>query len=107
MGWFSPRASGDPRRLPAPSRTRDTIGRRRLDEREGFPDDLYQKMAKTGFFGVSIPKEDGGVGADTLAYALVMEEISRGYSALADELGNVELVVPAGKHGTPERRRVT
>jgi len=76
-----------------------------LDEREGFPDDLYKRMAKTGFFGVSLPKEDGGVGADTLAYALVMEEISRGYSALADELGNVELIGSLlVTHGTPEQK---
>src|SRR5438132_8465334 len=76
-----------------------------LDEREGFPDDLYERMAQTGFFGVSLPREDGGVGADTLAYALVMEEISRGYSALADELGNVELVGSLlATHGTPEQK---
>jgi len=37
-----------------------------------------------------------------------MEEISRGYSALADELGNVELVVPCWQNMEPRsRRRVT
>jgi alkylation response protein AidB-like acyl-CoA dehydrogenase len=63
-----------------------------LDEREEFPEGLYGKMAQMGFFGLSIPEEDGGIGADTLAYAVATEEISRGYACLADELGNVELV---------------
>ena len=34
-------------------------------------------MAKAGFFGVKIPRELGGQGADARAYVLVMEEIAR------------------------------
>lgn len=63
-----------------------------LDEEEAFPAELYSRMAQIGLFGISVPVEDGGVGADMLAFAIVMEEIARGYSALADELGNVEMV---------------
>ncbi|NWO20547.1 acyl-CoA dehydrogenase family protein [Oribacterium sp. oral taxon 102] len=42
-----------------------------------FPEEVLQKMAKAGFFGVKTPKEWGGQGADARAYVLVMEEISR------------------------------
>jgi alkylation response protein AidB-like acyl-CoA dehydrogenase len=63
-----------------------------LDEAEEFSSATYRKMAAAGFFGIAIPEADGGVGADTLAYAVVMEEISRGYASFADELGNVEMV---------------
>ena len=75
------------------------------DAEETFPLEIYHKAAKTGLFGVSIPEEEGGVGADVLAYAIVMEEISCGYAAVADELGNVEMVGSLlAKHGTAEQK---
>ena len=77
----------------------------KLDETEKFPTDLYKQMAGLGMFGISLPTEEGGVGADTLAFAIVMEEISRGYASLADELGNVEMVGNLlVKFGTPEQK---
>jgi len=42
-----------------------------------FPEEIYQKMAKAGFFGIKVPKELGGSGADHRAYVIVMEEIAR------------------------------
>ena len=38
---------------------------------------LLEKMQKYGFFGIPYSKEYGGVGADTLAYTLCMEEVSK------------------------------
>ena len=77
----------------------------KLDEEEVFPDALYRKMAEIGLFGVSVPEEDGGVGADMLAFAIVMEEVARGYSSLADELGNVEMVgTLLSRFGTPAQK---
>jgi alkylation response protein AidB-like acyl-CoA dehydrogenase len=62
-------------------------------------------MAELGLFGIGLPEADGGVGADTLAYAIVMEEVSRGYASLADELGNVEMVgTLLSRYGTPEQK---
>ena len=76
-----------------------------LDEAEVFPEKLYSRMAEIGLFGVSLPDSDGGVGADMLAYAIVMEEIGRGYASLADELGNVEMVgTLLSRYGTPEQK---
>lgn len=49
----------------------------KVEETGEFPEEILDKMAKAGFFGVKIPKELGGQGADARAYALVMEEISR------------------------------
>ncbi len=51
-----------------------------LDEVEDsgeFPESILDKMAKAGFFGIKVPKEYGGQGADARSYVLVMEEISR------------------------------
>ncbi len=48
-----------------------------VEESGVFPKEVLDKMAKAGFFGIKIPKELGGQGADARSYVLVMEEISR------------------------------
>ena len=48
-----------------------------MDESEVYSQELLQKMQKYGFFGIPYGKEYGGVGADTLAYTLCMEEVSK------------------------------
>lgn len=63
-----------------------------LDESESYPAALYGRLAEAGLFGISVPEELGGVGADVLSYALVMEELSRGYASVADQVGLVELL---------------
>ena len=73
-----------------------------LDEGETFPADLYAEMAALGLFGITIPETLGGAGADALAYAVVMEELARGYASVADQCGLVELVgTLLAEHGTP------
>lgn len=42
-----------------------------------FPEEVLSKMAQAGFFGIKVPKELGGSGADTVSYVIVMEEITR------------------------------
>lgn len=48
-----------------------------VEETGEFPEEILQKMADAGFFGVKIPKELGGSGADHRAYAIVVEEIAK------------------------------
>ena len=48
-----------------------------VDETEHFPRETVNKMAKTGFLGIPVPKEYGGQGCDTLAYAMCVEELSK------------------------------
>jgi alkylation response protein AidB-like acyl-CoA dehydrogenase len=48
-----------------------------MDEKEDFPEALRKRMGEAGFFGIKTPKEYGGAGGDTRAYAIVMEELSR------------------------------
>jgi hypothetical protein len=76
-----------------------------LDRDERFPAEIYQQMGQLGLFGITVPEQLGGAGLDVLAYAIVMEELSRGYASIADQCGLVEL---AGTlltvHGTPEQQ---
>ena len=48
-----------------------------LDEAGEFPYELQAKMADMGLFGLPIPEEYGGSGADIVTYAVAVEEISR------------------------------
>lgn len=47
------------------------------DRTREFPWDNIKKMAELGLMGVTVPEEYGGAGMDTLAYVLVIEEISK------------------------------
>ncbi|HKC44619.1 MAG TPA: acyl-CoA dehydrogenase family protein [Burkholderiales bacterium] len=72
-----------------------------LDETEAFPAEIYREMAGLGLFGVTVPEKLGGAGSDVRAYAVVMEELSRGYASVADQCGLVELVATLlAEHGT-------
>src|SRR3954469_20802874 len=48
-----------------------------LDRTKAFPYDIVRRLGELGFMGVPFPEEVGGAGADTLAYALVVEELTR------------------------------
>ena len=72
-----------------------------FDEAEAFPAEIYREMAALGLFGITVPEAMGGAGADALAYAVVMEELARGYASVADQCGLVELVgTLLAEHGT-------
>ncbi|MCA3506773.1 MAG: acyl-CoA dehydrogenase family protein [Rhodobacter sp.] len=76
-----------------------------LDRDEVFPLEIYDEMAKLGLFGIGVPESMGGPGFDTLTYAVVMEELSRGYSSVADQCGLVELISSLlVRHGTDTQR---
>ncbi len=47
------------------------------DETEVFPRQNVEKMAKAGFFGITVPKEYGGQGCDPLTYVMAVEELSK------------------------------
>jgi alkylation response protein AidB-like acyl-CoA dehydrogenase len=77
-----------------------------LDRDENFPADIYRQMAELGLFGITTPADLGGAGMDVLSYAVVMEELSRGYASVADQCGLVELIATLlTQHGTPAQQR--
>ncbi len=77
-----------------------------LDQEERFPAEIYAQMAELGLFGIGVPEDMGGPGFDTLTYAIVMEELSRGYASIADQCGLVELITTLlVRHGTESQRK--
>jgi short-chain 2-methylacyl-CoA dehydrogenase len=54
-----------------------------LDKNKEFPYELVRKLGDLGFMGIPFPEEFGGAGADTLAYAIAVEELTRVDSSVA------------------------
>jgi alkylation response protein AidB-like acyl-CoA dehydrogenase len=78
-----------------------------LDREERFPAEIYDEMAKLGLFGIGVPEAMGGPGFDTLTYAVVMEELSRGYASVADQCGLLELISSLlVRHGSDVQRKM-
>ena len=53
------------------------------DHEDKFPDDLVEQMKELGLFGVTIPEEYGGMGLDLTTYAMIVEELSRGWISVS------------------------
>jgi short/branched chain acyl-CoA dehydrogenase len=54
-----------------------------LDRTKAFPYELVAKMGELGLMGIPFPEQYGGGGADTLTYALAVEELTRIDSSVA------------------------
>jgi short-chain 2-methylacyl-CoA dehydrogenase len=54
-----------------------------LDRESRFPYELVAEMAGLGLMGIPIPEEHGGAGADTVSYAIAVEELTRIDSSVA------------------------
>jgi short/branched chain acyl-CoA dehydrogenase len=54
-----------------------------LDREHRFPYELISELAGLGVMGMTVPEEYGGAGADTLSYALAIEELTRIDSSVA------------------------
>ena len=50
----------------------------RLDRNHEFPKEQIKKMGHLGLMAITVPEDYGGTGLDYLAYAIALEEISRG-----------------------------
>ncbi|MBF0526771.1 MAG: acyl-CoA dehydrogenase family protein [Deltaproteobacteria bacterium] len=54
-----------------------------VDEAARFPEDLFQKVARTGAFGIRYPQEAGGAGGNTTLFCIMCEELAKGMMGLA------------------------
>jgi alkylation response protein AidB-like acyl-CoA dehydrogenase len=53
------------------------------DHEDEFPDPIVEQMKELGLFGVTIPEEYGGMGLDLTTYAMIVEELSRGWISIS------------------------
>ncbi|WP_026401996.1 acyl-CoA dehydrogenase family protein [Actinomadura rifamycini] len=75
-------------------------------ERTGrYPTEIVEGLRDLGLFGLNVPEEYGGLGADRVSYALAFEEIARAWLGAAGLFGphSVACVLIA-RHGTAEQK---
>ena len=97
------------RELAAAVRTwADDLGYRvEHGEREGtLPLEVVRELGDLGVLGMTVPERDGGLGASTVAFVLVLEELAAAWPSLAVGV-SVNSGIVAGsivRYGTAEQR---
>src|ERR1700712_5249966 len=77
-----------------------------LEHADEYPEQIVAGMAEMGLFGLTIPEEFGGLGASLLTYALVVEQIARGWMSISGVI-NTHFIVAylIMQHGSEEQKQ--
>jgi alkylation response protein AidB-like acyl-CoA dehydrogenase len=77
-----------------------------LEHADEFPDAIVEGMKEMGLFGLTISEQYGGLGESLLTYALVVEQIARGWMSVSGII-NTHFIVAymIAQHGTDEQKR--
>ncbi len=77
-----------------------------LEHADEYPTDIVEGLKELGVFGLMIPEEYGGLGESLLTYALVVEEIARGWMSVSGVI-NTHFIVAymVMQHGTEEQKQ--
>ena len=77
-----------------------------LEHEDEYPTEIVEGMKELGLFGLTIPEEYGGLGESLLTYALVVEEIARGWMSVSG-IVNTHFIVAymLMQHGTEEQKQ--
>jgi alkylation response protein AidB-like acyl-CoA dehydrogenase len=77
-----------------------------LEHKDEFPHEIVEQMKAMGLFGIMIPEEYGGLGESLLTYALVVEEIARGWMSVSGVI-NTHFIVAylLLQHGSDEQKQ--
>ena len=77
-----------------------------LEHRDEYPTQIVEGLKNLGTFGLMIPEEYGGLGESLLTYALVVEEIARGWMSVSGVI-NTHFIVAwmLMQHGTDEQKQ--
>src|SRR4051812_40925682 len=76
-----------------------------LEHSDTYPTEIVEGLKEMGIFGLMIGEEFGGLGESLLTYALVVEEIARGWMSVSGVI-NTHFIVAymVMQHGTPEQK---
>ena len=77
-----------------------------LEHKDEYPTDIVEGLKELGIFGIMIPEEYGGLGESLLTYALVVEEIARGWMSVSGVINtHFILAYLIRQHGTEEQKQ--
>jgi alkylation response protein AidB-like acyl-CoA dehydrogenase len=77
-----------------------------LEHKDEYPTEIVEGLKELGIFGLMIPEEYDGLGESLLTYALVVEEIARGWMSVSGVI-NTHFIVAwiLMQHGTEEQKK--
>lgn len=77
-----------------------------LEHRNEYPHELVAQMQKIGLFGLNVPESYGGAHVDYTTFAMIFEELSRGWLGLAGVIGTHSVLCDVLiRYGTEEQKR--
>ena len=79
---------------------------RELEPKDEYPFELVERMKELGLFGANIPEIYGGLDLDYVTYAMIFEEVSRGWMGAAGILGTHSVMCDVlARFGTEEQKQ--
>jgi alkylation response protein AidB-like acyl-CoA dehydrogenase len=77
-----------------------------LEHSDSYPQQIVEQLSQMGVFGLMIPEEYGGLGESLLTYALVVEQLARGWMSVSG-IVNTHFIVAylLLQYGTEEQKQ--
>ncbi len=77
-----------------------------MEHDDEYPTRIVEGMKELGLFGANVPQEYGGLGLDYTTFAMIIEELSRGWMSVVGPLGTHSVICDIiQRFGTAEQRR--
>jgi alkylation response protein AidB-like acyl-CoA dehydrogenase len=77
-----------------------------LEHKDEYPTEIVEGMKDLGLFGANVPEGYGGLGLDCTTFAMIIEELSRGWMSVVGPLGTHSVICDIiHRFGTEEQRR--
>lgn len=77
-----------------------------LEQRDEYPHQIVARMKELGLFGCNVPEEYGGLALSYTTFALIIEELARGWMSLVGPIGTHSVICDIiNRFGTEEQQR--
>jgi alkylation response protein AidB-like acyl-CoA dehydrogenase len=77
-----------------------------LEHKDEYPTQIVEGMRELGLFGANVPQAYGGLGLDSTTFAMIIEELARGWMSVVGPLGTHSVICDIiHRFGTEEQRR--
>lgn len=76
------------------------------DRDDTYPHELVEQMKELGLFGITVPEEYGGLGLDYTTFAMVFEELAKGWMSITGVIGTHSILTHVvARFGSEEQKR--
>ncbi len=77
-----------------------------LEQRDEYPHQIVERMKEFGLFGANVPEEYGGLGLSNTTFAMIVEELARGWMSIVGPIGTHSVICDIlNRFGTEEQKR--